>query len=250
MTLPPSPSPSQPSPSSPQQQHLDQQEHLLLTKLERKIAIVTGGFLDNVIKRLRNLELTKAPQSSSSTANIVGRQNIETICDYALAAIAEINPVLLHRKNQVEVLCYLSEFHNNQKLYSEMTRNDVLAYLDSLRKPEASDPEHKWIGTYNLRRAYFLRFFKWLYNPSLEPRQRPLPEAVTNINKLRRREQSTVKPSDLWTAEDDLLFLKYCPNKRDKAYHAIARDSSCRQSFQDCRWYFRYESLMAGNGYT
>jgi integrase len=36
------------------------------------------------------------------------------------------------------------------------------------------------------------------------------------------------KPTDLWTPEDDLLFLKYCPNKRDKCYHAISRDLSCR----------------------
>jgi integrase/recombinase XerD len=32
----------------------------------------------------------------------------------------------------------------------------------------------------------------------------------------------------MWTQEDDLLFLKYCPSKRDRAYHAISRDSSCR----------------------
>jgi integrase len=32
----------------------------------------------------------------------------------------------------------------------------------------------------------------------------------------------------MWTAEDNALFLKYCPSKRDRAYHAIARDSSCR----------------------
>ena len=28
--------------------------------------------------------------------------------------------------------------------------------------------------------------------------------------------------------EDDLLFLKYCPSKRIKCYHAVARDTSCR----------------------
>jgi integrase len=27
---------------------------------------------------------------------------------------------------------------------------------------------------------------------------------------------------------DDLLFLKYCPSKRDRCYHAISRDTSCR----------------------
>jgi len=32
----------------------------------------------------------------------------------------------------------------------------------------------------------------------------------------------------MWTQDDDMLFLKYCPSKRDKCYHAISRDSSCR----------------------
>jgi hypothetical protein len=45
---------------------------------------------------------------------------------------------------------------------------------------------------------------------------------------LKRKEQSIYKPTDLWTLEDDLLFLKYCPNKRDRCYHAISRDTSCR----------------------
>jgi integrase len=45
---------------------------------------------------------------------------------------------------------------------------------------------------------------------------------------LKRKEQSVYKPSDLWTQEDDLLFLKYCPSKRDSCYHAISRDSSWR----------------------
>jgi integrase len=45
---------------------------------------------------------------------------------------------------------------------------------------------------------------------------------------LRRREQSIYKPSDLWTEQDDLLFLNYCPSKRDKCYHMISRDTGCR----------------------
>jgi integrase len=208
-----------------------------LTKLERKITIATEGLLDYVIKKLRNL----ATVATATVTNIItkkekeiisaiGRQNIETICDYLISMNAEVNPTIMHKKNQLQVLCYLCEFHNNQKLFSEMTRNDILAYLDSLRRPEASDPEHKWIGTYNLRRVYLLRFFKWLYNPNLNPKDRPssIPDVTTKISQLKRLERSTIKPSDLWTAEDHALFLKYCPSKRDKAYHTIARDSSCR----------------------
>jgi len=36
------------------------------------------------------------------------------------------------------------------------------------------------------------------------------------------------QPTDLWTEEDDSLFLKYCPSKRIKCYHAVSRDSSSR----------------------
>jgi integrase/recombinase XerD len=109
-----------------------------------------------------------------------------------------------------------------------MTRNDILKYLNSHRRSEESDPLHKWIGTYNLRRIFLLRFFKWLYYSRTEPAKRPNPEIVKNIPSFKRKEQSIYKPSSLWTTENDLLFLKYCPNKRDRCYHMIARDSSCR----------------------
>ena len=114
------------------------------------------------------------------------------------------------------------------KGFEEMTREDILLYLDSLGNPEATDPLHKWIGTYNLRRAILVKFFKWLCYPDTEPNRRIKPKVVENIVHLKRKEQSIYKPADLWTQEDDLLFLKYCPSKRDRCYHTISRDLSCR----------------------
>ena len=103
-----------------------------------------------------------------------------------------------------------------------------MAFLDSIRKPESLDPMHKWIGSYNFYRIQLIRFFKWLNSPHIEPDKRPRPEVIENIPQLRRKEKSAYKPSDLWTAEEDLLFLKYCPSKRIKCYHVVARDSGCR----------------------
>jgi integrase/recombinase XerD len=217
LATPPSPHPPITTNKEEKEEEIvDEEKDFIKLKLERKIAIATEGLLDYVIKKLRKVRT---------------RQNIEAICDYIIAMNAEINPNIMYRKNHLLVLCYLSEFYNNQKLFSQMKREDILSYLDSLRRPEASDPYHKWIGTYNLRRTYFSRFFKWLHYPSIEPKNRSTPEVMVNIPKLKRREQSTIKPSDLWiSADDDRIFLKYCPNKRDKAYHAIAKDSSCRPS--------------------
>ncbi len=73
-----------------------------------------------------------------------------------------------------------------------------------------------------------VRFFKWLYSPDIEPDKRAKPAVVENISQLKRKEKSIYKPSDLWTNEEDLLFLRYCPSKRMKCYHSVARDLGCR----------------------
>jgi integrase len=75
----------------------------------------------------------------------------------------------------------------------------------------------------------FLKFFRWLYNKD-EPdqRKRITPLCMQGIKRLTRKEKSPYKPSDLWTEEEHELFLKYCPSKRDKAFHAMANDTSAR----------------------
>jgi integrase len=84
------------------------------------------------------------------------------------------------------------------------------------------------VGTYNHYLTILVKFFKWLYNPGTTPASRPKPACVDNIPQLKRKEQSIYKPTDLWTPEEDLLFVKYCPSKRVRAFHMICRDTSCR----------------------
>ncbi|HEY7108055.1 MAG TPA: site-specific integrase [Nitrososphaeraceae archaeon] len=109
-----------------------------------------------------------------------------------------------------------------------VTTADILNFLNHFKKAEEIDPLHKWIGTYNIHLNRLVKFFKWLYYPNLPARERPRPPIVANLRTIKRREKSIYKPTDIWSQEDDLLFLKYCPSKRDRCYHAISRDSSCR----------------------
>jgi integrase len=110
-----------------------------------------------------------------------------------------------------------------------MAKEDVLNYLNSLRKPELQDPTHRWIGSYNARQMIFLKFFRWLYNrDESDVRKRITPPSMQGIRRLPRKEKSPYKPSDLWTEEEHAIFLKYCPSKRDKAFHAMANDTSAR----------------------
>jgi hypothetical protein len=72
----------------------------------------------------------------------------------------ELNPSINYRRDHFNVLCCLSKFYNNEKKCDDMTREDVLDLLDSYRKPKASDPLRKWIGTYNLFRVFDYEVFQ------------------------------------------------------------------------------------------
>jgi integrase/recombinase XerD len=181
--------------------------------------------IDNAVAGLGNyLHRLLAQQVSN-------RDNAASIADYIATMRTETNLSDNYRASIINTLSALSKkYHNHKKSFRQMTREDIITYLDSLRRPEASDPLHKWIGTYNLCRIHFIRFFKWLYYPDIEHTKRPKPSVIENITQLKRKEKSIYKPTDLWTAYYDSLFLKYCPDKRIRCYHTIARDSSCRPS--------------------
>jgi len=138
----------------------------------------------------------------------------------------EINPSDNYRKSTIKTLVTLSNFNNNP--FSRITRDDLLSFLNSFRKSEPLDPLHKWIGTYNIYIIVTSRFFKWLYYPDLPPNERQKPPVIENIKRLHRKETSIYKPTDLWTQEDDQLFLRYCNSTREKCYHMISRDTGCR----------------------
>ena len=183
--------------------------------MERRIENTTEGLPSECYRLLHNGVLS------------ANKGNAMVLCDYITSLRSEVNPSEGHRKNILILLCKFSTFFNGRP-FRDITREDVISFLDSFRKIEALDPLHKWIGTYNLYGTHLLRFFKWLYSPNVEPDNRPKPKVVQNISQLKRKEKSIYKPTDLWTPQDDSLFLKYCPNARDRCYHAMSRDSAAR----------------------
>lgn len=185
---------------------------------ERKLEVVITGL---------------SPEFSGLLRDKITREDALTVMDYMISLNAEVNPSVNYRMDIIK--CLTKFCHYKQLFYSkgrtnfkQLDRKDVIAFLDSLRKSEIADPLHKWIGTYNLYRVHLIRFFKWLFSPDIEPDKRPKPPVVENIQQLKRKEKSIYKPTDMWTSEDDLLFLKYCPSKRMKCFHMMAKDTSCR----------------------
>jgi integrase/recombinase XerD len=153
-----------------------------------------------------------------------------TICDYILAMGSEIKLSNQYRESILNTLISLAFATDvsKSKPFKKFTRADAIAYLNHFKKDESDDPTHKWIGSYNTSLVNLVRFFRWLYSPDIESKERPKPKVVQNLAGLRRREISGYKPSDMWDADDNLVFLRYCPSPRDRVYHAIEADTGAR----------------------
>lgn len=155
------------------------------------------------------------------------QENADIVCRHILTEQAEFNIKNSTKEGKIKTLVWLSNFFNDKKGYQDMTKEDILAYLNNLRKPQGEG--NGWINTYNNRQMVFLKFFRWLYNHD-EPdsSKRTTPPCMIGVKRLSKREKSSYKPSDIWDERDISIFLKYCPNKRDRCYYAVAFDMSAR----------------------
>ena len=128
----------------------------------------------------------------------------------------------------IDGIVYLENYHQHKNL-EKMDKKDIISFLDSYRKSEAADPLHRWINTYNIRLQTLFKFFRWLYNLKYnESKTVSIPPIMNGIKRLKRKEKSSYQAKDLWTHEDDMIFLKYCEDSRLKCYHTMARDTSGR----------------------
>ncbi|MDQ6668718.1 MAG: hypothetical protein M3Y53_10925 [Thermoproteota archaeon] len=154
-------------------------------ELTRKIDMITAGVYKYLNRQLRE-EISK--------------ENSTTIANYVLAQKTEVNLADTYRVNILTTLITLSLSLKN-KQFKNMIKDDIISYLDTNRKSEDLDPLHRWIGSYNEKRQRLVKFFRWLYNPNQQPTARITPDFMKNIPKLKRKEISIYKPTDLWRIE-------------------------------------------------
>jgi len=110
----------------------DNDKHLAL--LEMKITLATEGFTTD---RFCELVLRDRKRLSDENALI--------ICEYIIAMKREINPRLSYKRSIIQILSELSKAVGIQKKFIDMTRDNILYYLDKYRKPENEDPLHEWM---------------------------------------------------------------------------------------------------------
>jgi hypothetical protein len=94
-------------------------------------------------------------------------QNAKSICDFIIAERNEINIKESTTEWHVKVLGQLQRFLDF-KDFNAITKDDILNYLNSLRKTTEEDPTNKSIGNRNNKKRVLLKYFKWLYNPDVD----------------------------------------------------------------------------------
>ncbi len=84
------------------------------------------------------------------------KENADTICKHILTEQAEFNIKNSTKEGKIKILVWLSNFFDDKKRYQDMTKEDILSYLNSLRKPQQQG--NGWINSYNNRQMVFLKF--------------------------------------------------------------------------------------------
>ena len=75
-------------------------------------------------------------------------QTEDTIRRYTLAMETEVNPSKNYEHSIV--LCLRALAKKIKKSFENMTKEDIVLFLNSFKKSEPLDPLHQSIGTYNL----------------------------------------------------------------------------------------------------
>src|SRR5215469_18372635 len=97
-----------------------------LNSLDKKIILATEGFTTKF--------------SESTLRDKLSKENALVVADYIIAMKREINPRLNYIEYTIQFLSELSRVIGIEKHFVDMTRDDILFYLDKCRKPENEDP--------------------------------------------------------------------------------------------------------------
>jgi integrase len=172
------------------------------------------------------------------------------LADFLLDCMQQHNIKLKSKKSYVLSLTELLAHFNYKKSFDQLTSQDVAAFLKKfsyVKLPDGKpgpfrdhniDPDQKWINTHNVNASAISKFYRWKHRPDLGNKARrklrgeELPDVLRELPDLwieKKGPKSPVKPEDLWDAEDDVIFFKYCKhNPRLRFYHALAIDTLAR----------------------
>jgi len=199
---------------------------------------VKGPKLEVVLNRIDKLTADCFPYVNRLFKELAKEnlENASVLCNFLEEQQNERNVKSSTVETYIKRLCWLAKHVEKveKKTWKKMTKEDIQGYLLSHKKSEQEDPKHKWIGSFNSWLSLYIGFFRWIHNHEKHKNRDDweTPECV-KIKRLKRPEESTYTPEQMWTAEDHEIFLRYCPDSMYKAFHAMTIDNSARPAGTD-----------------
>lgn len=133
-----------------------------------------------------------------------------------------------YQKDNLFVILLYARYLGNKNLFDIDCKQDIIEFLDTRRKDINSDPDQKWIRTWNDYLQRIKYFMRWLHNdPSLPMSDWETP-SFAQIKKKKTNRISPYTESELWERDDLLTIVKYECYKRNKAALTLLWDLNAR----------------------
>jgi hypothetical protein len=126
-----------------------------------------------------------------------------------------------HQNNNLKAIVSYSNFLGNRSFKDIDKKEDVLSYLQTKIKTKDTDPDQKWITTYNDYLHRIKHFFRWLHNEHEQQTPVPMdlwktPEFVGLLKPRKTKRITPYSETEIWEKDEFLSIIKFEPLKEIK----------------------------------
>jgi integrase/recombinase XerD len=133
-----------------------------------------------------------------------------------------------YQKDNLFVVVLYARYLGSKKLSAVNMKQDIIDFLDTKRKNTDTDPDQKWIRTWNDYLQRIKYFMRWLYNDPALPTSDWQTPVFAQIKKKKSKRISPYAESELWERDELLSIVKYESHKRNKAALTLLWDLNAR----------------------
>ncbi len=175
--------------------------------------------LVHIVGRRVVMRLATKPETIIRQVGELPKNHSVPLLEFKDWLIDEEDSMLSNAANYLRVLKLFSNHIGSDIDFKDVTREQVLEFLNQQKNSVEDDPDKKWIRTWNDYLARLIGFYRWLYSQesNRDRSEWDTPEPFNSIKKKKNKRYSSYSPSDVWSQEELLLAVKYCDNIRDKA---------------------------------
>jgi len=165
-------------------------------------------------------------------ASIVNRTVLLEFHEY----LKEVDTIENYQNQMLKELISYAEFLNSTSFYDVHRKEQITLFLDTKAKSIETDPDKKWITTYNdyLWRIKYL--FRWLHNYKIVKEKEEEQLTVSDwktpsfaaIKKKKTKRLSPYLESELWEKDELLSVVKYEKEIRNRAVLTLLWDFNAR----------------------